>query len=144
MISIIFIVRFVFVTFDFFRLFTQHTFLSSQSNRNTITISNSKSNLLFMEIGRWRSSHCSKNGRSYQNITISHENFSVRFKFQIKFVHRFVFAFRFVTDQGDVYGIQKDVNTLYDETFFQLSLDELEKRFAKLPIEFLYPLLEGG
>jgi hypothetical protein len=51
---------------------------------------------------------------------------------------------RFVTDQGDVHGLQRDVNTLFDDTSFKLSLEELEKRFTKIPIELLHPLLEGG
>lgn len=54
------------------------------------------------------------------------------------------FSTRFVTDHGDVHGLQRDVNTLFDDTSFKLSLEELEKRFTKIPIELLYPLLEGG
>lgn len=54
------------------------------------------------------------------------------------------FFLRFVTDQGDTYGSQKDLNTLFDENFYKLSLDELESRVTKLPIEIVYPLLEGG
>ncbi|CAM2700891.1 unnamed protein product [Rotaria socialis] len=51
---------------------------------------------------------------------------------------------KFVTDRGDVYGLQRDVNTLFDDTSFQLSLQELENRFNEMPIEILHPLLEGG
>ena len=51
---------------------------------------------------------------------------------------------RFVTDRGDVYGLQRDVNTLFDDTSFQLSLQELENRFNEMPIEMLHPLLEEG
>jgi len=51
---------------------------------------------------------------------------------------------KFVSDHGDVYGLQRDANTLFDETLYKLSLDELEKRLAKMPIEILHPLLEGG
>ncbi|CAF4862665.1 unnamed protein product, partial [Rotaria magnacalcarata] len=35
-------------------------------------------------------------------------------------------------------------NTLFDDTSFQLSLQELENRFNEMPIEMLHPLLEGG
>lgn len=58
--------------------------------------------------------------------------------------HKTIIGSRFVTDQGDVHGLQRDVNTLFDDTPYKLSLDELEKRFAKMPIEILHPLLEGG
>jgi hypothetical protein len=51
---------------------------------------------------------------------------------------------RFVTDHGEVYGLQRDVNTLFDDTSYKLSLKELENRFNEMPIEILYPLLEGG
>ncbi|CAF3339251.1 unnamed protein product [Rotaria sp. Silwood1] len=51
---------------------------------------------------------------------------------------------KFVTDHGDVYGLQRDVNTLFDDTSYKLSLKELENRFNDMPIEILHPLLEGG
>ena len=55
-----------------------------------------------------------------------------------------LFMIRFITDQGDVYGVQRDVNTLFDDTSYKLSLKELENRFYDMPIEILHPLLEGG
>ncbi|CAF1149659.1 unnamed protein product [Adineta ricciae] len=51
---------------------------------------------------------------------------------------------KFVTDHGDVYGLQRDINTLFDDTSYELSLKELENRFNEMPIEILHPLLEGG
>jgi TBC domain-containing protein kinase-like protein len=51
---------------------------------------------------------------------------------------------KFVTDHGEVYGLQRDVNTLFDNTSYKLSLKELENRFNEMPIEILHPLLEGG
>ena len=51
---------------------------------------------------------------------------------------------RFVTDLGEIYGLQRDVNTLFDDTSYKLSVKELENRFTEMPIEILHPLLEGG
>jgi hypothetical protein len=55
-----------------------------------------------------------------------------------------IFLIRFVTDHGEVYGLQKDINTLFDDTSYKLSLKELENRFNEMPIEILHPLLGGG
>jgi ATP-dependent RNA circularization protein (DNA/RNA ligase family) len=55
-----------------------------------------------------------------------------------------LFFIRFVTDHGDVYGLQRDFNNLFDDTSYKLSLKELENRFNEMPIEILHPLLEGG
>ena len=51
---------------------------------------------------------------------------------------------RFVSGHGEVYGLQRDVNTLFDDASFKLPLKELEHRFTEMPIEILHPLLEGG
>jgi hypothetical protein len=51
---------------------------------------------------------------------------------------------RFVADHGEVYGLQRDINTLFDDKSYKLSLKELEHRFDEMPIEVLHPLLEGG
>ena len=49
-----------------------------------------------------------------------------------------------MTDHGEIYGLQRDVNTLFDDTFYKLSLKEVENRLNEMAIEILYPLLEGG
>ncbi|CAF1561151.1 unnamed protein product [Didymodactylos carnosus] len=49
---------------------------------------------------------------------------------------------KFVTDQGDIYGLQRDINTLFDDIAIELPLQELDNRFREMPIEILYPLLE--
>lgn len=49
-----------------------------------------------------------------------------------------------MTDHGEIYGLQRDVNTLFDDTFYKLSLKEVENRLNEMAIEILHPLLEGG
>jgi ATP-dependent RNA circularization protein (DNA/RNA ligase family) len=61
-----------------------------------------------------------------------------------EFLNLLLLVIRFVTDHGEVYGLQRDVNTLFDNTSYKLSLKELENRFNEMPIEILHPLLEGG
>lgn len=55
-----------------------------------------------------------------------------------------IMMIRFVTDHGEIYGLQRDVNTLFDDTCYKLSLKEVENRLNEMPIEILHPLLEGG
>jgi len=59
-------------------------------------------------------------------------------------INSYLSIIRFVADHGEVYGLQRDINTLFDDTSYKLSLKELENRFNDMPIEILHPLLEGG